>query len=98
MAVASYRPSFGSSSKRTAWPTSIVRVPSAIWVQWNGERPAVVAGDGAEAAGLVEVGHAAVHQWMILEMGSSRMPVAPASFRAGIRTLIWFLGTTVSMA
>ena len=35
---------------------------------------------------------------MILEIGISRMPVAPASLSAGISVLIWFLATTVSTA
>ena len=35
---------------------------------------------------------------MIFEMGSSRMPEAPASLSAGMSRLIWFFATTVSTA
>ena len=54
----------------------------------------VECGDGAESDRAC--GH--VSQWTILDSGSSMMSVAPASDSAGIRTLISFLGTTVSTA
>lgn len=43
-------------------------------------------------------GHGGAVQWTILDSGSSIRSVAPASFSAGIRMLISFLGTTVSTA
>ncbi len=50
----------------------------------------------------IELGDDGIHlesgHGTILEMGSSMMPVAPASFSAGMSTLISALGTTVSTA
>src|SRR5262245_25825039 len=56
-------------------------------------------GDLAETSIEVERSHrCAHHQAMILEIGNSKMPVAPASFNAGMSVLIWSLATTVSTA
>ena len=102
MRAASQRPMWpATTSNWTGAPSSMVRVPSAIAVQWNGYSAAVVGADHTEAAGVVER-HATTrriaHQWTIFDSGSSMMSVAPASFSAGINTLISVLGTTVSTA
>jgi hypothetical protein len=54
----------------------------------------------AETTLLVERDHATVHeaQCTILEIGSSMMPVAPASLSAGINVLISDFATTASTA
>ena len=88
----------GRTSKVTAVPTSIVRVPSSSAVQWNGYVGAVGL-DRAEAPRLVERGdRCPSHQWTILASGSSMMSLAPASLSAGISVLIVSLATTVSTA
>ena len=51
------RPSLAQQRRtRPSAPTAIVRVPSAISTQWNGNARAVVAGDLAEPDALVELG------------------------------------------
>ena len=65
----------------------------------KGIDPAVVGRDLADAAPFVERGDATSHPYCtILPIGSSRMPVAPWSFNAGMSTLISLLATTVSTA
>ena len=89
----------------TLAPTSMVRLPSAMAVQWKNQRPPAVVGDHPPVAGrLVElVDRATVevglgHQCTIFEIGSSMMSVAPWSRNAGMSTLMSDLGTTVSTA
>ena len=91
----------------TGVPTWMVRVPSAMAVQWNDSSVPAADHDRAQADPLVERldgpgarGDTASidDQWTILDSGSSMMSVAPASLSAGIRMLISFFGTTVSTA
>lgn len=68
-------------------------------VKWKA--PAVTALHLAETDCCVECNHRAgvrCTHGMILEMGSSRIPVAPASFNSGMSVLICVLETTVSTA
>jgi len=64
----------------------------------KGIRRAIVGCDFADAARLVECCDGSGCHCTILAMGSSRMPVAPWSFSAGIKVLMSDLATTVSTA
>ena len=56
--------------------------------------------DLADAPVLVERDDPSAHggQWTIFAIGSSMIPLAPASLSAGMSTLMSLLGTTVSTA
>lgn len=78
----------------------MVRLPSAITVQWNGktvESSAVISPSPARASNKVTVPRATSY-WTILAIGISRMPVAPWSFNAGMSVLMSCFATTVSTA
>ena len=87
-------------------PGSIVRVPSAISMQWNGYSTPSSPRHRAEALLGVERSNGAA-TWVtsvefghgtILAIGISTRSVAPASRRAGITRLIIFFSTTDSTA
>jgi hypothetical protein len=59
-------------------------------VRWRSRRGGHASATSSNCAGG--------RQWTILEIGSSMMPAAPASFSAGMRTLISAFATTVSTA
>ena len=84
----------GATTNATSVPTSMRRVPSAIPVAWNPKRPPSSATTVPSPRGLVELRHRAEQrapqalQWTILDRASSKMSVAPWSFRAGMSVLM----------
>ena len=103
MAVASSAPS-GPITRRNVTGASgaMVREPSAMAVQWNGNRSPPRASTSPRPRVVVELDDrdpstSGLHG-TILEIGSSMIPLAPASSSAGISVLISLLATTVSTA